>query len=142
METTDLMKGDYVHTPNGNFRITAIQDNDVIFTDYADDIRGACDIEDIRPIIINEEILIRVGVGFCTSKRNPMHGWLTDSMPDGKLFRVEYNKTTAQSGKVLGVQFLGECGYVSKTFNLPLPKYVHELQHALKLCGIEIEINF
>ena len=142
MKTTDLMIGDYVHTPNGNFRITAIQDNDVIFTDYADDIRGACDIEDIRPIIINEEILLRVGVGFCTSKRNPMHGWLTDSMPDGKLFRAEYNKTTAQSGKVLGVQFLGECGYVSKTFNLPLPNYVHELQHALKLCGIEIEINF
>ena len=26
------------------------------------------------------------------------------------------------------------------TYSLPLPKYVHELQHALRLCGIEKEI--
>lgn len=27
------------------------------------------------------------------------------------------------------------------TYSLPLPRYVHELQHALRLCGIEKEIE-
>lgn len=27
------------------------------------------------------------------------------------------------------------------TYSLPLPKYVHELQHALRLCGIKKEIS-
>lgn len=138
MRATDLMIGDWVHTPKGDFRITAIQDNDVVFTDYADDIDGAVDIEYIEPICITNEILLKVG--FCTTKTNGMHGYYTGEY-NGKLFRCEYMKPTAQSGKVLGIQYLGECGYVSNTFNFPLPKFLHELQHAFKICGIRKEIE-
>ncbi len=137
MKTSDLMLGDWVHTPKGNFRITAIQDNGVVFTDYDDGIDGAVDIELVKPIRLTDEVLLKVG--FCTSKRNPLHGYVL--FDDGSV-RVEYMKSTAHSGKVLGVQFLGNCGYVSKTFNLPLPEYLHELQHAFKYCGIIDEIDF
>lgn len=55
MDIRDLMIGDWVHTPKGNYRVTTIQDNDEIFTDYADNIEGACDIEEVTPIQITEK---------------------------------------------------------------------------------------
>lgn len=125
------MLGDYVNTPKGIFRVTMIQDNDVVFTDYSDGIEGGFDIEDLAPVEITLDILL--ACGFCTSKRDDMHGWLV-----GDHYRVEYKKSTAQSGKVLGVQFLSKySGYVKTTFNLPLPAYVHDLQHSMRVCGIK-----
>jgi hypothetical protein len=137
MRIGELMIEDLVRTPKGVFRVTAIQDNDVIFTDYSDDIDGAVDIGLVEPVRITGDILLKIG--FCTSQRNPLHGV---GLFDNGSVRVEYMKSTAQSGKVLGVQLLGNCGYVSKTFNLPLPNFVHELQHAFRYCGIKDKITF
>ncbi|MBR6931125.1 MAG: hypothetical protein IKH61_13005 [Bacteroidales bacterium] len=137
MRATDLMIGDWVycHQPEcKGHRIDYIHE--------ADEEVGAdgeiYSIDDIDPIPLTPEILLKIG--FCTSRKNSMHGYYTGKYNDS-LFRCEYMKPTAQSGKVLGIQFLGECGYVSKTFNLPLPKYLHELQHAFKLCGIDNDIE-
>ena len=40
----------------------------------------------------------------------------------------------------VAVIFLDEDGSDKEEFSAPRPKYVHELQHALRLCGIEKEI--
>ena len=132
MKASDLMIGDWVCLvdPDTKKRMnTKVRGIDLCGG-------GRVVLKWFEPLEITSEILQKIG--FCTSKRNNLHG--IGLFNKGKV-RVEYMKSTAQSGKVIGVQFLGECGYVSKTFNLPLPKYLHELQHAFKYCGIKDEIE-
>lgn len=139
MKANELMLGDYV-SHNGVVKIVVSIPNEhrvalMIPNQQWGSLFDTTPIDDVAPVEIMPDILL--ACGFCTSKRDNMHGLLV-----GNHYKVEYKKSTAQSGKVLCVQYLSmHSGYVEKTFNLPLPKYVHELQHAMKLCGIEKEIE-
>lgn len=133
MKPSEVMIGDYLLDRSGfPKKVDEVLDDGVLLGGVYHH------MSEMKGVPITPKLLLEIG--FCTSKRNEMHGHLTGGS-SGNLYRIEYMKPTAQSGKVLGVQFLGWSGYVSKTFNLPLPEYVHELQHALKLCKIEKEIQ-
>jgi hypothetical protein len=137
----DLMVGDWFKSVDYNspFRITAIYD-DVVQTqaDYQSEIDGnwysEVEIKDLVPIPLTEEILVK-NVFY----RSP---------------RWHYCETTTDDGFKIYVQ-LG-CGgtidYVRITkHNSDLMErdldatvsihYVHELQHLLRLCGIEKELT-
>lgn len=128
-KSTNLMIGDWVHTPKGDFRITAIQDNDVVFTDYADDIDGAVDIKYIEPICIINEILEK-------------NGWTYNE--ENEKFQP---KTWSGNGIMLKKEI--DCFRIvvvsdyddEDTNDTPFVlRYVSDLQHALKLLKIEKEI--
>lgn len=122
MKANELMLGDWVHTPKGDFRITAIQDNDVVFTDYADDIDGAVDIEYIEPIPITPEILEKNGFTRYGQVYANLQQWV------GKFGYKR--KALVQDIRT------GEWGTNDVWIN-----YIHEFQHVLKLCRIDKTIE-
>lgn len=120
MKVTDLMIGDYVNTPKGNYKVTTIQDNDVIFTDYADDIDGACDIDKVAPIPITKEIM---------DKNNLKYG---DYCP---FLDALDDKLVTQ----FGMRYKDGHFYIKDCF-IEKIEFVHELQHFLRLLKINKEI--
>ena len=134
MKANELMLGDYVSTPKGIFRVTAIQDNDVIFTDYADDIEGAVDIEDVQPIPMTAAILTKSGFTNCTTTKIDLEMGHEYWYPgeDGFVANESILITLFAAGRFqvrMGNSVI--CGL----------EYVHELQHAFRLCNIEYEIK-
>lgn len=134
MKTSELMLGDYVSTPKGDFRVTTIQDNDVIFTDYADDIEGAVDIEDVQPIPMTAAILTKSGFTNCTTTKIDLEMGHEYWYPgeDGFVANESILITLFAAGRFqvrMGNSVI--CGL----------EYVHELQHAFRLCNIEYEIK-
>ena len=120
MKCEDLMIGDLVYHHNEVVRITGIGQNLVtyIYYHYVD-----CEVSEIEPIPLTAEILEKNGF-----KLNPQGSYSIgrhvsiDLIRDGRYFADMNTDNDAPS-------FLRQCG-----------KYVHELQHALRLCGIEKEI--
>lgn len=136
LNINSLMLGDWVKHPKGQNRITQIQDNRVVFTDYSDDINGACDIDEIKPIPISSEILEKNGFQkFDFPKVKGQHKWscqtkamswmslwcriLDDNPSDGWMIEI-FSPTSSICVKI---------------------DYIHELQHAIRLCHIDKEIN-
>lgn len=119
MKATDICVGDWFKAVDYNspFRITAIYD-DVVQTqaDYQSEIDGnwysEAEIKDLITIPLTEDILVKNGF-----KGNPLDGYYYWQDAD----RIELN---------------GNFGYHGIVIN-----YVHQLQHLLRLCGIEKEIE-
>ena len=125
MKATDLMVGDWFKAVDYNspFRITAIYD-DVVQTqaDYQSEIDGnwysEAEIKDLIPIPLTEDILVKNGFG----KVNNQYFF---GQVEIKELRdccvITINKEDADID-----------------INI---HYVHQLQHLLRLCGIEKEIE-
>jgi len=128
MKAKDLMIGDWVYNPftRKKLRLTFGRDIDLA--------EGLC----LEPIPLTAEILEKNG--FKTE-----HGFYCDVFSleesergsrivffpkDGNYTKGGYNYIHAEIGTEYGCTSIDE---------LPI-KYVHELQHALRLCGIEKEI--
>ena len=117
MKASDLMIGDWVsYKDKMPCRITAIcKDCAVVDNDTTQD--WDIDYEDLRPIPLTAEVLEKNGFVFANG-----HYWLKDD-DDMMLVVVAY-----------GLFLLN--GYS----NMDL-RHVHELQHALRLCGIDKDIE-
>ena len=143
MNTNDLMIGDWI---NLNFdvdyktgksiyapvQITGINKDgtvDVNFTyDKSESMQDRWDLKLIEPIELSEEVLEKIGF----KKRQPKFGdkeyeasnFLLRSWSDGKMFKLHiYNWDSGQ-------------------FVFPNTiKYVHELQHLIKICGYNFKIE-
>ena len=113
MKATELMIGDWVNSDFGIFQIKEI------FEDAVRDSRGNdYEFDCIHPILLTGEIL----------KSN---GFVFDEI-DGS-YRLPY----------LGFWIGGRCapfGVIISNVYVEI-NYVHELQHALRMCGIEKEIE-
>lgn len=83
-------------------------------------------VEDVNPIPLTPEIL--ENNGFEKSKMYEV--W--------KIICDEYELRVTPWR--VAIIFLDEDGADKEEFSMPRPKYVHQLQHALRLCGIEKEI--
>lgn len=77
--------------------------------------------EDLRPIPLTKEILEKNGF-------EEFGGWYI-YIPENTGIEIAWLGTILKIG--------GECG----NLELPAIEYVHQLQHALRLCGIEKEIK-
>lgn len=86
-------------------------------------------IDDIRPIPLTQEILGRNG--FDVSDKEVMQYHFEE---DGEKYHFSLRQMYDKDGKPHGFSF--------NAFNvLTLIDYVHQLQHALRLCGIEHDID-
>lgn len=123
LHTKDLMIGDWVMTPDGPNQVYKILDNEIWVGDFKASARlfeG-----DFQPIPLTPEILEKNGfrklVTYCTEK------WVCDNLRlnvygSGETWRFCAD-TNRNENSVIYVHF------------------IHELQHALRLCGIEKEIG-
>ena len=129
MKAEDLMIGDWVNYQSEqqevDFRVTEITEK-YVKSDFC------CDeffYNEITPITLTDKILEKNGFGYKEEDDNLTHYYLGDrwylSNPD--LHIGTYNK---------GVYWLNH--WDNAIYGI---KYVHELQHALRLTGVEKEIE-
>lgn len=128
MKCEDLMIGDLVYHHNEVVRITGIGQNLVtyIYYHYVD-----CEVTEIEPIPLTAEIFEKNGF-----QKNKISNYETR-------FCIEcgYNVLYV---KDIGIQEFDVGNSSDEEGDLrgfATIKYVHELQHALRLCGIEKEIK-
>ena len=120
MKANELMIGDWVRIKitQHNTKVTNIDANSV-YTEFAFPIR----YDEIEPITLTPEIL----------EKNGFVGWRD------KCYRWEYAE-----GIYINIDFTEEEPWAhisNRCYSAtPICRYVHELQHALKLFGIEKEI--
>ena len=131
MKANELMIGDWVKHPNGQNRITAIQDNDFVFTDYREDILGACEVDDLQPIPLTPEILEKNGWSYNDEDAK----FATETWSGGGLI--------LQGHEDSGFMIMAISDYDDEDTNHTpfILNYVHELQHALKLRRLSKEIT-
>ena len=122
MKVEELMVGDWVHNDLGETQqVVELREDGAML--YYNDIYP---YDDIQPIPLTPEILEKNG--FVKSERFEVWKIISD--------KYELRITPWR----FAVIFLDEDGSDKEEFSAPLPKYVHELQHALRLYGIEKEI--
>lgn len=126
MKANELMISDWVKTPKGFFKVTDIQDNDVIGTDYNNG-EGADSLffsDEIEPIPLTAEILEKNGF----IHYDVTDFWMWKEESSEPIHLDNYDKD--------GWRLRINCD------NIPCEcKFVHQLQHALRICGIEKEIE-
>lgn len=143
MKATDLMVGDLFKAVDYNspFRITAIYD-DVVQTqaDYQSEIDGnwysEAEIKDLLPIELTEEILVKNGF-----ERSERWHYLTT-----KVSNIKITIQLGCGGKIDYVRVLEQneiqpftTYYLDAVLNNI--HYVHQLQHLLRLVGVQKEIE-
>ena len=121
MKANELMIGDFVLDGNDYAQVTSITCDGNIETTYNEH----SNIELIEPIPLTQEILEKNGI------KKDMHGRMV-----GEYFNEDaegYLEISVNSKEIWWTINYDE-------YNIIQFKYVHELQHALRLCRIEKEI--
>lgn len=116
-----LMIGDWVYDGNSIAQVTSITCDGIIETTH----NQSSNIELIQPIPLTVEILEKNGF-VKDEKKDNMYYWNWGVIDDC----ISYDKETSK------VRIF----YVSGLTFVKILQYVHELQHALRLCGIEKQI--
>lgn len=134
MKIEELMIGDYItfrDVQNDSYcpkvKVCGLIDDDVYASIDGDPVLDIVDPDDIAGIPLTPEILEKNG--FTKSEKFDVWKIISD---DYELRITPWR---------VAVIFLDEDGSDKEEFSAPRPKYVNELQHALRLCGIEKEIN-
>lgn len=133
MKTTELMIGDWVRcTDPKPFRIEQI--DGVEEQVYGDD-GFFVDTADLQPIPLKGEIMEKNGFN------NRHRRWMWKKKDNYCRIKVSFAPKLEIEGEIFDEPPI--CLQVDgATFSLKIiVEYVHELQHALKLCGIEKEIT-
>lgn len=129
MKASDLMVGDWVWNEFNKKaeKVSSVMDN-LIMLDYNDCYNPEEPIDEIEPIPLTVEILEKNG--FDVSDGEVMEFRFTEGSQTYKFFiKQMYDR----NGK--------RHGFSSYAFNvLSIIDYVHELQHAFRICGIPKEI--
>ena len=128
MKANELMIGDWVKTPKGFFQVNGIQDNDVIGTDYNNG-EGADSlffIDEIEPIPLTADILEKNGF-----EKQWQYNY--EYFDDDENLNITFNSksTNYTNGAYDYIDIEKGCLTINE---MPIA-FVHELQHALKLCG-------
>lgn len=126
------MIGDWVMIENYS-KICAIAEDGVYFEDK--DGRGATSFDRISPIPLTAEILEKNGFEHKHDKEPIKRQYWIINVGGGST-KVKVNRG-AFLFNITGLPFRE--GYYNPSFNAHI-QYVHELQHALRLCGIDKEI--
>lgn len=127
MKAIDLQLGDYVHVNGGVCRVESISPFDIRISDNKGDFYHK-HTDNLQPIHLTAEILTKNG--FNIERHRDLGGDVFGSL------------NTYWLGGEIGTFRLQKYELDDEfQFGLAKIKYVHELQHALRLCGIEKEIE-
>ena len=117
MKANELMIGDIVEWCGEYHTIGSLdQSEDGRWWYYSKEHQAECTLDDAKPIPLTSEILEK---NFVNERRNGYISWIKD----------EYCETC------FDIEMLINSTIIEKQF-----EYVHKLQHALRICGIEKEI--
>lgn len=126
-----LMIGDWVYRHDCYSKVKEIKETGII---GLDPLRGIISFEELEPIPLTTEILEKNGWEECN--------WDTD---DDVQYGYDYGLfyvTWWRNVKLLSCYFEDKNAGLSYEMISELPtKHVHQLQHALRLCGIDKEIE-
>ena len=140
MKASDLMICDYITHKDNVIQVTAIDDFSGIVSGRIISYRGdySCFITEVNPIPLTEEILGKNGFEYAYNEASEMQNkQLLVANISGHYIEVRLDK------KNIAIWYdydENESGFYSDVF-LELPRTVHQLQHLLRLCGIEKEIE-
>lgn len=138
MDCKDLMIGDFVYVARGYDKHLTIEKVKGIIADKDEpypitiSTSETVSLNDIKPIPLTDEILVKNGF----KKQEDVNEWSYYKSKDGKgqymiLWSMDYNYLEIGS-------YTDEFGEFNR---LGTMRYVHQLQHALRLCGIEKELT-
>ena len=120
MKVSDIMIGDWVYD-------TIIQENVKVWSFYFRDKDMA---EALEPIPLTYEFLEEIG----EKRSNDLFVWCFDKT---------YIEFRPLDGNVaIWLDFDNENDGVYSDYLMPMPTAIHELQHMLKICGIDKEIQY
>lgn len=122
MKANELMIGDWVLLTDGPARVISIAQGGIYFEDRFGE--GICSFDKINPIPLTAEILEE-------------NGWEWNKY-ELLFIADEHDMPTLRWGydeECENLWWFKHLGPIARV------KYVHELQHALRLCGIEKEIE-
>jgi hypothetical protein len=143
MKANELMIGDWVQLPTFSrpSRVTAIQDNEVIFTDAEPGIGGSADIEKVGPVLLTAGIL--KDNGFFCDDQIINGGRKTTCIFDniGKIPLLGCDVKIGWKMEWRGQDFDAHIYNTGGGEYIGHIVYVHHLQHALRSCGIEKDIE-
>lgn len=132
MKATELMIGDRVYRPDCYSKVKEIRENGII---GLDPFRGIIGFEELEPIPLTTEILEKNGWEKCN----------IDVVDDDEQYGCGYGSfyvTWWRKVKLLSCYFEDKNAGLHYEMISELPtKYVHQLQHAFRLCGIDKEIE-
>lgn len=142
MKATDLMIGDWVSCDGKNYQIAEIAGMVVI--DAENELFAS--LEDIQPVPLTPEILEKNGFyygntaseeDFCNAVgcSYPEEGWCYDEGAG----EIKILFPTESDGGLIRLDDQNADKHLELVFVEPI--MLHELQHALKLCGIDKEIT-
>ena len=139
MKASEICIGDWFKAIDYNspFRITAIYD-DVVQTqaDYQSEIDGnwysEAEIKDLVPIELTEEILVKNGFRY-TANVIGRHNC--------KCYELEQKGVYHMTISIYKNEITCELDKVDAMYMNVVTNYVHTMQHLLRLCGIEKEIE-
>lgn len=136
MEAKQLQIGDFVSCLGDPVRVTAVR---TVYDDRTNPIGIMSPLnieyffkeEDVKPVSLTTDILINNGFG-------------QDTIGSGLILHIDNSENLYV---LVNYRYNGECRNVEISngmYNLSRPiRYVHELQHALRLCGLdELANNF
>lgn len=138
MKAKDLMVGDLVKFPYGIDKVCDlpyVEGKGICASFAASATLFPVPVETLEPIPLTPEILEKNGFknSSVITVGTPKMGWKSE---DTRTEITIWMDDTLPMEIVKNVYYEDEVSYT-----LPFPATVHELQHALKLCGIDIEIN-
>lgn len=128
MKSTDLMVGDSIYRADCYDKVVEIRSNGII---GADANRGLIPFDEIKPIEITPEILEKIGFNLLPQNTKIDSYHLSYPNTIHPKFGINVNMFT-----VLEMIIFND----NRRLVYLEVNYVHELQHALRLCGIEKEI--
>lgn len=140
MKANELMIGDWVMTPNGIARVIMIGEHSPCYTNKTGEGEVAIFPRDLQPIPLTPEIAEKIGFsyGYTASEEGCdclyEKGWCY-SDENGEV------KVTFPHGTDGGEIYVNDYSFRTLRLIFPDKIYLHELQHALKLGGIEKKIT-
>lgn len=129
MKTSELQLGDWVSCLGDPVRVTAVR---TVYDDRTNPIGIMSPLkieyffkeENVKPVPLTTDILIN-------------NGFTQDTIGSGLILHIDNSENLYV---LVNYRYNGECRNVeisNNMYNISCPiKYVHELQHALRLCGL------
>ena len=139
MKNIDLMTGDWVYVAhNGKAphfgKVTALLSSGAIETEIEESLALSPSVE---PIPLTPAILEKNGFSFCT-RDGGFYLYATMSYGGWEVEVIIFNADDKYRNNQL---YIGSTDDTYTAINLMECNYIHQLQHALRLCGIEKEIT-
>lgn len=133
MKASDICVGDWVEDGYKKVQVTSITCDGIVETTAA-----ISNIEVVEPIPLTEDILVKNGFEKAYTK---VHGIMVDENLWFGHIGANYVELRLEGNVAIWKDYDEKADGLYSNYLFPLPTSVHQLQHLMRLCGIEKEIE-